>query len=214
MPSSRGERLVKFSPSSGLGDDPVTLPIVLSESFPIRCPAGMGVNLAESGLLDAIIPYGVTETTAPPDHRSMSRPANVSMPAAPRIELPERLSVVSCVEACELPPTARPRLDRKCLEERMDAVVGLSTIAPHSLADERPSLAVPEDTCGDLRVESTDDDCTSQATIETFLPATERDGDSGSHDDARLTKVVDAWPMLPHTVQSTILALVRASTGK
>lgn len=35
-----------------------------------------------------------------------------------------------------------------------------------------------------------------------------------SKSDARLGKVVDAWPFLPPTVQSTILALVRAAVGK
>jgi hypothetical protein len=65
--------------------------------------------------------------------------------------------------------------------------------------------------------ESLADDSVTPAAVEpqALLPQDREPPPTATpHVDSRLEKVVAAWPILPPTVQSTILALVRASVGK
>ena len=167
---------MKFSRSGEPGDDPATLPIVLSDTFPVRCPDGKSVNLKESGLLDG--PLGRRDAAPPQSfgQHPTTRPASVSMPAASKVELPEPSLIGTETDLFELPLSARRLKD----------------------------TPVADDSIGPVPVEQ-------QAPV-----AQDRDWDmaSDANRDARLTKIIEAWPVLPATLQSTILALVRASVGK
>jgi hypothetical protein len=151
------------------------VPIVLSDTFPVRCPNGKGLNLKDSGLLDEAVSPGVVRSSSAPANRPAHRPVIVTMPAVANVELPEISAIAPNVHLAE-PAEARPIKPE-----------------PPPTPPVTPAAVEPPTPMTEVRQEDP-------------LPSTIH--------DARLNKVVTAWPILPPTVQSTILALVRASVGK
>ena len=166
---------MRFSQPGESGDGPVTLPIVLSDTFPVRCANGKGLNLKESGLLDETLSPRVVHPPCAPTHRPAHRPVIVTMPAMAKVELPEASAIATEVHLLKT-------------------------------AEARPA-----------RPEPPPNPPVTPTMVETpTLPAEDRQEEplASTNRDARLDKVVMAWPVLPPTVQSTILALVRASVGR